>query len=135
MLKRDTRYQGAVVNNHQILLIKHKEHKTGRSYWAIPGGGMEPGETEEECVRREMNEETNLDVKVISLQMDEPDYHGGTYKRLKTFLSISASSQVDFVFLAILPIIFNIIFFAIRSTMILRIIMEIKNMASFNHTA
>ena len=86
MLKRDTRYQGAVVNNHQILLIKHKEHKTGRSYWAIPGGGMEPGETEEECVRREKNEETNLDVRFISLQMDEPDYHGGTYKRLKTFL-------------------------------------------------
>jgi 8-oxo-dGTP diphosphatase len=86
LLKRDTRYQGAIVNNHQILLIKHREHKTGRSYWAIPGGGMEPGETGEECVRREMKEETNLDVQVRSLLMDEPDFPGGTYQRLKTYL-------------------------------------------------
>ena len=85
-MKRHTRYQGAIINNHRILLIKHREYKTGRSYWVIPGGGMEPGETEEESVRREMKEETNLDVQVMSLLMDEPDYPGGTYQRLKTYL-------------------------------------------------
>jgi ADP-ribose pyrophosphatase YjhB (NUDIX family) len=85
-MKRHTRYQGAIIKNRQILLIRHREHKTGRSYWAIPGGGMEPVETGEECVRREMKEETNLDVKVIALLMDEPDYPGGTYQRLKTYL-------------------------------------------------
>jgi 8-oxo-dGTP pyrophosphatase MutT (NUDIX family) len=47
---------------------------------------MEPGETGEECVRREMKEETNLDVQVRSLLMIEPDYPGGTYQRLKTYL-------------------------------------------------
>jgi 8-oxo-dGTP pyrophosphatase MutT (NUDIX family) len=47
---------------------------------------MEPVETGEECVRREMKEETNLYVKVIALLMDEPDYPGGTYQRLKTYL-------------------------------------------------
>ena len=86
MLKRHTRYQGAIINNHQMLLIKHREYKTGRSYGVIPGGGMEPGETEEESVRREMKEETNLNVQVISLLMDEPDFPGGTYQRLKTYL-------------------------------------------------
>jgi 8-oxo-dGTP pyrophosphatase MutT (NUDIX family) len=85
-MKRHTRYQGAIINNHQILLIRHREYRSGRSYWVIPGGGMEPGETGEDCVRREMKEETDLDVQVLSLLMDEPDYPGGTYQRLKTYL-------------------------------------------------
>ena len=33
-----------------------------------------------------MKEETNLDVQVRSLLMDEPDFPGGTYQRLKTYL-------------------------------------------------
>lgn len=86
-MNRDTRYQGAIIQNHQILLIKHHEHKTGHEYWIIPGGGREDGETEEECVRREMKEETSFDVRVVSLLTDEPQrYPGSIYQRLKTYL-------------------------------------------------
>jgi ADP-ribose pyrophosphatase YjhB (NUDIX family) len=59
---RDIRYQGAIIRDHQILLIKHTTEKdTGTSYWIFPGGGIEPDETEEDCVRREMKGETNLE--------------------------------------------------------------------------
>ena len=51
---RHTRYQGAIIKDDQILLIKHTEHASGRSFWVIPGGGREPGETEMACVAREM---------------------------------------------------------------------------------
>lgn len=71
MSNRRTRYQGAIIRNHHILLIKNREHDSGRSYWLFPGGGIEPGETEEECVKREMKEETNLEVQVVSLLLDE----------------------------------------------------------------
>lgn len=81
--KRDTRYQGAIIRDHQILLIKHQENDTGRSYWILPGGGIEPGETEEDCLRREMKEETNLDVDVVSLLMQEPAK--GVYRTRKTY--------------------------------------------------
>ena len=47
-----TRYPGAIIKDHHILLIKQTEHASGRSYWLIPGGGIEPGETEEACVQR-----------------------------------------------------------------------------------
>jgi ADP-ribose pyrophosphatase YjhB (NUDIX family) len=86
MKKRDIRYQGATVQKAQILLIKHREHESGRSYWILPGGGIEPGESEEDCVRREIKEETNLDVRVVSLLLNEPDPTKSTYKSWKTYL-------------------------------------------------
>jgi ADP-ribose pyrophosphatase YjhB (NUDIX family) len=85
-VNRTIRYQGAIIQDHQILLIKHQEHLGGRSYWVIPGGGMELGESEEECVRREMHEETYLNVHVVRLLLDEPGVPGGVYQRLKTYV-------------------------------------------------
>ena len=70
----------------QILLIRQRAHDTGKSYWLLPGGGIEAGETEEECVEREMWEETNLRVVVERLLLDQPDKSGAVYKRRKTFL-------------------------------------------------
>ncbi|OGN89078.1 MAG: hypothetical protein A2Z74_03255 [Chloroflexi bacterium RBG_13_46_9] len=86
MTNRDTRYQGAIVRNHSILLIRHRENESGRSYWILPGGGIEPNETEEDCVRREMKEETNLDVRVVSLLLNEPNPSKSTYRSRKTYL-------------------------------------------------
>ena len=86
MITRTTRYQGAILRDGCILLIQHSEHQGGRSYWLLPGGGREPGESEEGCVRREMREETGLDVQVgrLILETDEPS--GETYQRRKTYL-------------------------------------------------
>lgn len=85
-MKRDVRYQGAILRNDDILLIKHREHDSGHSYWILPGGGRESKESEEDCIRREMHEETHLSVRVERLLLDEMDYPMGTYKRLKTYL-------------------------------------------------
>jgi ADP-ribose pyrophosphatase YjhB (NUDIX family) len=83
---RIIRYQGAIVRDHHILLIQQTEYRTGRSYWLIPGGGIEPNETEEACVQREMREETCLQVQVQSLLLDEPATSGSAYLRRKTYL-------------------------------------------------
>src|SRR5262250_858439 len=80
-----TRYQGAIIRDHQILLLKQVEHASGRSYWQIPGGGIEPDETKEQCVQREMLEETGLHVQVGSLLLDEPSTPGAIYQRWKTY--------------------------------------------------
>lgn len=86
-MKRETRYQGAIILDDHILLIKHLEHDTGRTYWLLPGGGREPEETEEACVQREMREETGLNVSVERLILDEDDIPFEVYyKRLKTYL-------------------------------------------------
>jgi len=83
---RHTRYQGAIVEDGKLLLITHKHHEDGREYWVIPGGGREEGELEEDSVVREMKEETQLDVEVVRLALDEAAKPGGEYKRRKTYL-------------------------------------------------
>jgi alpha-N-arabinofuranosidase len=84
--KRTHRYQGAILRGHHVLLIKHREHATGHSYWVMPGGGREPGETEEACVRREMLEETHLKVRVGSLLQETWGGPPGDDRCFKTYL-------------------------------------------------
>ena len=85
-MSRTIRYQGAVIRGEHILLIKHREHASGREYWVVPGGGREAGETETECVQREVEEETNLTVTVKTLLLDEPRWTDVRYERFKTYL-------------------------------------------------
>ncbi|MBT3269279.1 NUDIX domain-containing protein [Candidatus Poribacteria bacterium] len=78
----------------RILLIQHLEHATGRAYWVLPGGGLEEGETELECVRREVREETHLEVEVERLLLDEPSHvPEDMYKRLRTYLCRAVSGE------------------------------------------
>jgi ADP-ribose pyrophosphatase YjhB (NUDIX family) len=85
-MQRIARYQGAIVRDDHILLIKHTHHDTRRSYWLIPGGGIEPDESEEACVAREMWEETCLEVRVERLLLDEAAGPDRVYQRYKTYL-------------------------------------------------
>ena len=77
------RYQGLIIQDHKILLIRGYEILTGISFWVIPGGHQEADESEEECIIREMREETHLEVRVEKLLMEQsfiPDTSGGVNK-------------------------------------------------------
>ena len=56
---------GAVVTDGRgrLLMIK-RGREPGAGLWSIPGGRIEPGETDAEALVREMLEETNLAVAV-----------------------------------------------------------------------
>lgn len=64
---RDIRIRIAVVisRGDEILLVRHV--KGDRQYWLVPGGGLDWGESIEDCAIREIKEETNLDIKLIKL--------------------------------------------------------------------
>lgn len=47
----------------QVLLC----HRRDMDAWNLPGGGLEPGELPDECVIREIREETGLEAEVVRL--------------------------------------------------------------------
>src|SRR6195952_2286361 len=55
----------AIVRNDagDLLLV----HKTDNNLWALPGGGVDPGESISQATVREVKEETGMDVAVTGV--------------------------------------------------------------------
>ena len=62
---------GAIIINDkdEILLIKHNV-----GHWAFPKGHVENNETDKLCALREIKEETNLDVNIITNIKEKTTY-------------------------------------------------------------
>ena len=57
---------GFIVHNHRLLLVRRAKPPE-KDAWSIPGGKVEPGETLEDAVAREIAEEVGLRVEVERL--------------------------------------------------------------------
>jgi 8-oxo-dGTP diphosphatase len=55
---------GAVVLQHGNVLLVKRGHEPRKGEWSLPGGRVELGESLIEATRREIREETGLDVDV-----------------------------------------------------------------------
>lgn len=73
-----------IIQNNKVLLI-HR-FKEEREYYVIPGGGIEPNETAEQAVKREIEEELSLSV-IIDKKIGEylNDNNLVTYYLVRTF--------------------------------------------------
>ncbi len=61
---------GAVIEDREgrILLVKHRPERGGfwQGRWICPGGKLEYGETIEEGIKREVSEETQLEIELVA---------------------------------------------------------------------
>ncbi len=54
------RCRAVIISGGKMFVVKHFE---GATYYALPGGHMDKGEEPMACVKREVKEELNLDIK------------------------------------------------------------------------
>ncbi len=85
-MQGQTRCSAAIVQDRKILLVEHHFFGDGGRYWILPGGRQEPGETDNETVSREAQEETGLIVRVERSLLEESSARGGKYNCYKTYL-------------------------------------------------
>jgi 8-oxo-dGTP diphosphatase len=55
---------GAIIVGNQGLLLTRRDKDPAKGLWSIPGGVVEVGETKEQAILREVEEETGIKVEV-----------------------------------------------------------------------
>lgn len=72
------RVRAIIIKQNSILLIKRT--KNNSCYWVFPGGGVEPGETNELALIRECKEELGVNIKLqrlfLKLKSSKPEIKG-----------------------------------------------------------
>jgi len=58
---------GALIFRHNRILLVERGKEPLKGWWSLPGGVLETGESLEEGIRREVREETGLEIKPVSL--------------------------------------------------------------------
>ncbi|MFA5134836.1 MAG: NUDIX hydrolase [Patescibacteria group bacterium] len=76
-----------IVRNGRVLLGKRK-NSHGHGDWGFPGGHLEFGEAPEDCIRREVREETGLAVRSITAAPYTNDYFPEKNKHYVTLFFI-----------------------------------------------
>ena len=51
-------------DKEQILIDRRRQKGAMGGLWEFPGGKIEPGETIEECIKREIDEELAIDIQI-----------------------------------------------------------------------
>jgi 8-oxo-dGTP diphosphatase len=62
-----------IVENGKLLCAQRSETMTLPLKWELPGGKIEPNESEEECIKREIEEELGLKIEIRN--RFEPNQH------------------------------------------------------------
>lgn len=61
---------GVVMRQQRFFVCRRKSHQHQGGKWEFPGGKIDPGETTEDALRRELKEEIGIDVQSAQPLMD-----------------------------------------------------------------
>jgi len=76
---------------NRLLLVNHQ--KNGKSYWLLPGGGVEYGETLHEALKREFMEEMTLKIKKMGelIFINDSIYPGGKRHVINMYFKVEVA--------------------------------------------
>ncbi len=73
------RVAAAILIDGERIFATQRGYGDWKDFWEFPGGKIEPGESPEEALRREILEELDTEIavgeKLITIEYDYPDFH------------------------------------------------------------
>ena len=70
-----------IISDNKVLIAERAPGQNLAGKWEFPGGKIEPGETPQECLKREIREELEVDIDVMDLFGESIyAYQSGTIK-------------------------------------------------------
>ncbi|MXP50269.1 NUDIX domain-containing protein [Pantoea sp. Eser] len=82
-------------NDDRVLFLKRSKHEFMPDSWEIPSGGIEEGESMLQALKREINEETNLEVFDVGDFVSAVDYLAKDNKCLQLNFRVRCSGDVQ----------------------------------------
>jgi len=90
IIKKTVHVVAAIIENenNEILCALRGPEMTLPNYWEFPGGKIEEGESKEEALKREIDEELGCEIEVLK-HIDDTTYeYEKVIVRLETYMSI-----------------------------------------------
>ncbi len=85
---------GVIRDGNKFLILKRSSDSRMPTIWEFPGGKVELNENVVNCLKREVKEETNLDVNNISFLGFHDRYDGNMYKIIFGYIVESYAGQI-----------------------------------------
>ncbi|BBI31324.1 8-oxo-dGTP diphosphatase MutT [Cohnella abietis] len=89
----------AIIENGQgrILIARRKKGKSQEGLWEFPGGKLEPGESPEACLVRELQEEMGIEISPYSYFGENEHDYGTVQIKLIAYLATYSHGEIRLV--------------------------------------
>lgn len=86
----------AIIENAEgkLLIARRRAGKSQAGMWEFPGGKIEPGESAEACLRRELREEMQIEVDPYAYYGVNDHHYGSTHIRLIAYRARYVSGEI-----------------------------------------
>ncbi len=84
-----------IIRKYKILLTQRGNHPEHPFQWEFPGGKIKPGESEEQSLMREINEELAIDIKIVEKMHPVIFNYGFKKIELIPFISCIYKGKID----------------------------------------
>jgi len=89
----------AIIENEkgELLIARRKKGKAQEGLWEFPGGKIEPGEIAENCLRRELWEEMQIEIEPYAYFASNDHHYDSNHIRLTAYKATYISGDIKLV--------------------------------------
>ncbi|QDK45288.1 (deoxy)nucleoside triphosphate pyrophosphohydrolase [Bdellovibrio sp. ZAP7] len=81
-------------SDKRILLVRRGPEQSGAGFWEFPGGKVEPSESPEQALRREIDEELGIAITVGKFIGEQDFAYPSKTIRLRVYEALTMSSEI-----------------------------------------